>query len=291
MIDLSIIIVNYKTKQLTLQAIESVYQSHIDFQLEIILVDNASTEKGLEEELKERFPQVHFIASDHNEGFSKANNKGYLVATGRYILLLNSDTILEKDTLQIMVDYMKEHPSVGVSGCKVVLPDGSLDRACKRGYPTPMASLYYMLGLHKIFPTHAKFNQYQLGHLDPDQEHSVDSLVGAFMLLRREAIEEVGLLDEDFFMYGEDIDWCYRIREAGWEIKYYPKTSILHLKGASSKKKPVKIIYEFHRAMFLFYNKHYRQKYPFYVTALVYLGISLKLSLSIVINKLKVRKW
>lgn len=291
MVDLSIIIVNYNTKKLTLQAIDSIYQSKVNFPLEVILVDNASTEEGLKNELNERYPQVLFIANDQNEGFSKANNKGYRVASGRYILLLNSDTILEKDTLQTMMDYMESHPNVGVSGCKVVLPDGSLDKACKRGYPTPIASLYYMLQLHKLFPSSPRVNQYQLGHLDPDKEHSVDSLVGAFMFVRRKAIEEVGLLDESFFMYGEDIDWCYRIKEAGWEIKYYPKTSILHLKGASSKKKPFKIIYEFHRAMFLFYNKHYRKKYPFFVTALVYLGICFKLLSSIVINKLKVITW
>lgn len=291
MIDLSIIIVNYNTKLLTLQAIQSIYQSEIHFQLEVILVDNASTETGLEDEIGMKYPKVHFIANHQNEGFSKANNKGYHVAKGRYILLLNSDTVLQQDTLQVMMDYMDTYPSIGASGCKVVLPDGSLDKACKRGYPTPMASLYYLLGFHKIFHNHPRFNQYQLGHLDPDQEHTVDSLVGAFMLIRRKAIEQVGLLDESFFMYGEDIDWCYRIGEAGWEIKYYPKTSILHLKGASSRKKPVKIIYEFHRAMLLFYNKHYRKKYPLYVTVLVYLGIALKLSLSIVINKLKVRLW
>ncbi|MEW9673285.1 glycosyltransferase family 2 protein [Ammoniphilus sp. 3BR4] len=289
--DLSIIIVNYNTKNLTLQAIESVFCSDTSFKYEIVLVDNASTEIGLEEELIQRFPQVHFVKNTKNLGFSKANNQGIKISKGRYILLLNSDTIIDKDTLQIMMDYMEQNPAIGASGCKVLLPDGSLDKACKRGYPTPEASFYYMLGFHKRYPAIPRFNQYQLGHLDPDQEHEVDSLVGAFMLLRREVIDQVGLLDEDFFMYGEDIDWCYRIKAAGWKIKYYPRTSILHLKRASSKKKPNKIIYEFHRAMFLFYNKHYRNKYPFYVRGLVYTGISVKLLSSILLNMTKVKPW
>lgn len=289
MIDISIIIVNFNTRELTMQAVKSIYSSAVTYDIETIVVDNASSEKGLEEELKEKYPEVQFLVNKSNLGFSKANNQGIHIARGRYILLLNSDTILQKDTLQIMLDYMDENPQVGVSGCKVVLADGSLDRACKRGFPTPEASLYYMLGFQKIFPQSARFNQYQLGHLDSDLEHEVDSLVGAFMLLRREAIDQVGLLDEDFFMYGEDIDWCYRIKKAGWQIKYYPFTSILHLKGASSRKKPFKIIYEFHRAMLLFYNKHYKNKYPVWVTAMVYTGITLKLSLSIIINKLKVK--
>ncbi|RXT04589.1 glycosyltransferase family 2 protein [Ammoniphilus sp. CFH 90114] len=289
--DLSIIIVNYNTKELTLQAIESVYRSETNFEYELILVDNASTEAGLLDTIIDRFPDVHFIQNIRNVGFSKANNQGISESKGRYILLLNSDTIIEKDTLQVMMDYMEQHPTIGASGCKILLPDGTLDKACKRGYPTPEASFYYMLGFHKRYPNNPRFNQYQLGHLDPDQEHEVDSLVGAFMLLRREVIDQVGPLDEDFFMYGEDIDWCYRIKQAGWKIRYYPKAIILHLKRASSKKKPNKIIYEFYRAMFLFYNKHYRNKYPTWVTGLVFTGIWLKLISSILLNMTKVKPW
>jgi GT2 family glycosyltransferase len=284
MIDLSIIIVNYNTKQLTIQVLKSVYSSQTTYSYETIVVDNASTEKGLEDEISRRFPQVTFIANQSNLGFSKANNQGVRIANGKYILLLNSDTIMESDTVQIMLDYMELNPKVGASGCKILLPDGSLDKACKRGFPNPEASLYFFLNLHKLFPNSAKFNQYQLGHLDPNEEHSVDSLVGAFMLVRRAAIEQVGLLDEDFFMYGEDIDWCYRIKQAGWINSYYPYATILHLKGASSKRKPFKIIYEFHRAMWLFYNKHYKDRYSFFVSLLVYLGVSFKLTLSLLRN-------
>ncbi|MNI21706.1 N-acetylglucosaminyl-diphospho-decaprenol L-rhamnosyltransferase [compost metagenome] len=167
-----------------------------------------------------------------------------------------------------------------------MLPDGSLDKACKRGFPTPSASFYYAFGFSKLFPSNPRFNQYQLGYLDPDQDYPVDCLVGAFMLIRREVMEQVGMLDEDFFMYGEDIDWCYRIKQAGWEIYYYPRTSIIHYKGASSRKKPFKIIYEFHRAMILFHRKHYRRKYSFIVNGLVYSGVFVKFSFSFLKNKL-----
>src|SRR5690606_25986557 len=138
---------------------------------------------------------------------------------------------------------MDEHPDVGASGCKVILPDGSLDKACRRGFPTPSASFYYAFGISKLFPHVPRFNQYQLGYLNPDEEYPVDCLVGAFMLVRRKAIDEVGLLDEQFFMYGEDVDWCYRIKQAGWTNYYYPKTHIIHYKGASSRKRPLKIVY------------------------------------------------
>lgn len=291
MVDLSIIIVNYNTKLLTLQAVQSIFESQTSYSFEVIVVDNASTETGLQEDLREQFHQVFFLQNESNLGFSRANNRGIRMAKGRYILLLNSDTKMESNTLQIMLDYMENDPDVGASGCKVLLSDGSLDKACKRGYPTPEASLYYLLYLHSVFPTKPQFNQYQLGHLNIDEEHEVDSLVGAFMIVRMEVVDQIGLLDEDFFMYGEDIDWCYRIKEAGWKIRYYPRAKILHLKGASSKKKPVKIIYEFHRAMYLFYNKHYRNKYPLWVTGLVYAGISLKFGLSLLRNKLRVKLW
>ncbi|CAN7279537.1 glycosyltransferase family 2 protein [Paenibacillus sp. LjRoot56] len=284
--DLSIIIVNYKTKDLTLACIESVFTSTTSYKYEIILIDNASND-GTIQSVNEEFPQVVTIANTENVGFSKANNQGIRIAKGRYVLLLNSDTIVQLDTLDIMLCFMDENPIVGASGCKIVLSDGSLDKACKRGFPTPSASFYYAFGFAKLFPKIHRFNQYQLGYLNPDQQYPIDSLVGAFMLVRRETIEHVGMLDEEFFMYGEDIDWCYRIKEAGWVNYYYPKTQIVHHKGASSRRKPYKIIYEFHRAMILFHNKHYRTKYSWLTNAMVYIGVGLKFGLSLARNKLR----
>lgn len=284
--DLSIIILNYKTRELTLACLESVFSSATYYNYEVILIDNASNDDIIPK-VNEQYPQVVCIANTDNVGFSIANNQGISIAQGRYVLLLNSDTIVQTDTLDVMLHFMDENPTVGASGCKIVLPDGSLDKACKRGFPTPSASFYYAFGFSKLFPKIPRFNQYQLGYLSPDDAYPIDSLVGAFMLIRREVIEQVGMLDEEFFMYGEDIDWCYRIKEAGWVNYYYPRTQIVHLKGASSRRKPFKIIYEFHRAMILFHNKHYRKKYSWLTNTMVYAGVSLKFILSLVRNKLR----
>lgn len=284
--DLSILIVNYNTRELTLDALRSVYRSQTNYTFEVILIDNHSTD-GSVEAIKEEFPQVKIIENQENVGFAKANNQGIRRAAGRYILLLNSDTIIQPATLEIMLRFMDQHPNIGASGCKVVLPDGSLDKACRRGFPTPSASFYYAFGLAKLFPHVPKFNQYQLSYLDPDDDYPVDCLVGAFMLVRREVIDHVGMLDEDFFMYGEDVDWCYRIKKAGWEIYYYPKTSIIHYKGAGKKRKSRKVVYEFHRAMILFHRKHYQKSYSWLVNGLVYAGVGLKFLLAFVSNEFK----
>lgn len=203
------------------------------------------------------------------------------------MLLLNSDTVVRKDTLETMVSFMDSRPDLGASGCKVILPDGSLDKACKRGFPTPSASFYYAFGFSKLFPGRPRFNGYQLGYLDPDLDYPVDCLVGAFMLVRRATIEQVGGLDEEFFMYGEDLDWCFRIKEAGWGIYYYPKTSIVHLKGGSARRRPFKIVYEFHRAMILFHRKHFSKRYNSMINGAVYAGVGVKFTLSLARNMLK----
>lgn len=281
--DLSIIIVNYNTKQLTLNCLQSVYQSITDYSYEVILVDNNSHDDSVEA-IQQQYPHVHLIANSENTGFSRANNQGMKVAQGRYILLLNSDTVVQADTFDIMLRFMDEHPEVGVSGCKVVLPDGSLDKACKRGFPTPAATFYYVSKMTKFFPKSPRINAYHRGDLDEDQPTPIDCLVGAFMLVRRETIDQVGMLDETFFMYGEDVDWCYRIQQAGWINYYYPKTQITHYKKASSRNKPYRITYEFHRAIYVLYNKHFRKQYSWWVNGLMYTGMAAKLSAAMLIN-------
>lgn len=285
LLDVSIIIVNFNTRQLTLDCLASMYASQTSYKYEVIVIDNASHD-GSVEAIREVYPDVQLIANQNNTGFAVANNQGMELAKGRYILLLNSDTVVQPDTLHTMIYFMDRHPEMGASGCKVILPDGSLDKACKRGFPTPSASFYYAFGISRLFPDRPKFNQYQLGHLSPDDEYPVDCLVGAFMLVRRETIDQVGGLDETFFMYGEDIDWCYRIKEAGWGIFYYPRTYIVHYKGGSARRKPLKITYEFHRAMWVFHRKHYAKKYNLLTNAAVWMGISLKFTLSLLRSKL-----
>ncbi|MEK4512988.1 glycosyltransferase family 2 protein [Paenibacillus sp. FSL K6-2524] len=285
--DLSILILNYNTCRLTLDCLQSVFDSRTVFNYEVIVVDNASSDDSVEVIGKE-YPGITLIANRENTGFAKANNQAMEIAKGRYVLLLNSDTIVQPDTLQTMVSYMDEHPDLGASGCKIILPNGSLDKACRRGFPTPSASFYYAFGFSKFFPDNPKFNQYQLGYMDPNETYPIDCLVGAFMMVRRETIQQVGGLDETFFMYGEDIDWCYRIKEAGWGIHYHPATYIVHYKGASSRRKPLKIIYEFHRAMWVFHRKHYKRKYSWITNTAVYSGISVKFTLSLLKNKLAI---
>jgi len=284
--ELSIIIVNYNTKKILADTIQSVIDTADSTKYEIIVVDNASADGSIEM-VKKQYPQVNLIENKDNLGFPKANNIGIRDALGRYILILNSDTKVLEDCLQRCLDYMDNNIEVGALGCKLLLANGKLDHACKRGFPTPKASLYYILKFHKLFPTSKKFGKYTLNYLPIDEINEVDALTGAFMMVRKEVINKVGLLDETFFMYGEDLDWCFRIKEAGYKVIYYPEAVTIHYKGGSSKRKRYKTIYEFHRAMFIFYNKHYRNKYNFIVTGIVFAAIAAKMAVAFIINFFK----
>jgi len=286
-VDLSIIIVSYNTKELTKQTLDSIYQNiSRDLIYEIFVVDNHSRD-GTIEMIQLDYPEVKFIVNDENLGFSKANNLALKKAQGSFVLLLNSDTVVIDDCLEKSAEYLRNHPDTGALGCKVMLENNTLDHACKRGFPTPAASLFYLLKLDKLFPNSKRFGAYDLTYLSEDEVHEVDSLMGAFMMVRKEVMEEVGLLDEDFFMYSEDIDWCYRIKKKGWKIIYYPEAKIIHYKGGSSKKKRGKLIVEFHKSMWLFFKKHYRKDSNFLVVAFVFLGIFLKMIVSLFVNLLK----
>ncbi|HHX60525.1 MAG TPA: glycosyltransferase family 2 protein [Epulopiscium sp.] len=281
--DLSIIIVSYNTQDLLRQTIQSVIDTTHKIKYEIIVSDNDSSD-GSPLMVEQEFKEVKLIKTGANLGFSKGNNIGIKEAKGRYILLLNSDTVVKGNCLDECVRYMDQHNEIGVLGCKIVLPSGKLDHACKRGFPTPQASLYYMLGLYKAYPNNPKYGAYCAAHLGEDEVGEADALMGAFMMLPRAVIDEVGGLDEAFFMYGEDLDWCYRIKEAGYKVMYYPKEYIVHHKGSSSKKKRIKTIYEFHRAMILFYNKHYRKKHNLIVTLGVYFGVVARMIMTYIVN-------
>ncbi len=260
--DLSIIIVNYKTEELTSNCIDSIIKSNTKgLNYEIILVDNAS-EDGSVEAIKMRFPEVKIIENQENLGFSKANNIGMEVSKGEFLLLLNSDTIVELNTLKGAMTFIGDHKHIGALGCKILLPSGKLDPACKRSFPTPLNGLYHSLNLDLAFPESMRFGAYNLTYVDENKTCSIDCIMGAFMLVPRAVIDVVGMLDEDFFMYGEDIDWCYRIKQAGYQIIYYPEVRIFHHKKASGigKRNP-KVIAAFYDSMNIFYNKHYQHKY------------------------------
>jgi N-acetylglucosaminyl-diphospho-decaprenol L-rhamnosyltransferase len=289
MLDLAIIVLNFNTRDYLRRCLTSIYASRGDFAFDVCMVDNASSD-GSADMVRAEFPQVRVIQSQVNGGFPYGNNLGLRAygfdqETGpaaetrpRYALLLNPDTVLPPDALAMMLDFMESHPQAGAAGPKLVLEDGSLDPACRRGFPSPQVSFYHMVGLSKLFPRHPTFARYNLTYLDPDQVAEVDSVVGAFMLMRREAIQQVGLLDEEFFMYGEDLDWAYRIMQAGWKVYYNPAVVVLHVKRAASRHSR-RAQREFYRAMLIFYHKHYARSTSPWLHWLVVTGINLRAGL------------
>ena len=297
MLDLAVIIVSYNTRALLRDCLRSVYASQGDFAFEVCVVDNASTD-GSAAMVRAEFPRARLIESDRNGGYAYANNlalrmygfrdPGEADAASppsaaelpRYVLLLNPDTVLPSDALARMLAFMEAHPRAGVVGPKLVRPDGSLDLACRRSFPTPEVSLWRMLGLSRLFPRSRRFGRYNLTYLDPDERAEVDAVVGAFMWVRREAIQQVGLLDEAFWMYGEDLDWAKRIKDAGWQVWYNPEVTVLHVKGAASRRNPRARV-EFYRAMAPFYRKHYAATTPFWLHWLILGGIACKGGLDI----------
>lgn len=288
--DLSIVIVSYNTVDLLRNCLKSIYENTENIEYEVWVVDNQSKD-GSPEMVENEFSQVKLIRNSINGGFSQANNLAISKCeNSRYVLILNPDTIVLKETLKETIKFMDANKDLGCVGCKVVKVDGSLDRACKRGFPSPWNSLTYLLKLDKLFPKSKLFGGYNATYIGEDEESEIDSLVGAFMMLRKETINEVGLLDETFFMYGEDIDWCFRIKQSGWKNYYYPKVKIIHYKGESSKKQSTRMIGEFHKSMLIFYNKHYKNQYIFLVTGLVYLGVYTKWCLSLLINTFRKEK-
>ncbi len=292
MLDLAIVIVSYNTRDLLRACLRSVYASEGDFALQVCVVDNSSSD-GSGQMVREEFPQALLIESKVNGGYAYANNLGLrafgfadreqqaetrsLYPTPRYVLLLNPDTVLPPTALQDMIVFMDARPLAGVAGPKLIRPDGSLDKACRRSFPTPEVSFYRLFGLSKLFPRSPRFGRYNLTYLDPDKLTQVDSVVGAFMLVRREAVQQAGLLDEAFFMYGEDLDWAYRIKQYGWQVWYNPAVTVLHVKEAASRQSRRARV-EFYRAMAIFYRKHYEAKTPRWLHYLILGGISLRSS-------------
>ena len=247
---------------------------------EVFVVDNNSVD-GSVEMVREKFPEINLLPQDQNLGFSKGNNLAINKASGKYVLLLNPDTIVEEDTFRKVVDFMEEHPDAGGLGVKMVDGSGHFLPESKRGLPTPAVAFYKIFGLARLFPRSKRFGKYHLGYLDKDEIHEADILSGAFMLMRKEALDKVGLLDEAFFMYGEDIDLSYRILKEGYKNYYYPKTRIIHYKGESTKKSSVNYVFVFYRAMVIFAKKHFSQKnarlFSFLINMAIYLraGVAL----------------
>jgi N-acetylglucosaminyl-diphospho-decaprenol L-rhamnosyltransferase len=298
MLDLGIVITNYNTRDLLRTCLRTVYASQGGFTFRVVVVDNDSSD-GSVEMVAAEFPQVELIANAENVGYPSANNQGLralgFVAQGTtpqagqladrptdfpvlppaFALLLNPDTELPPDALARMLDFMTRCPEAGIVGPKLVLRDGSLDLACRRSFPTPAVSFYRLTGLSRLFPHSPRFGRYNLTYLDPDQLAEVDSVVGAFMLVRGEAIGQAGLMDEQFFMYGEDLDWAYRIKAAGWKVFYNPDVTVLHVKRAASRHSSRAQV-EFYRAMDIFYRKHYADQTPWWLHGLIVGAIAVR---------------
>lgn len=276
-LDLSIVIVSYKVRDLLHTCLESLLASEGGLDFEVIVVDNCSRD-GTVEMVRSRFPSVSVVASPVNGGYAYGNNLALrqLLARDdlpRYVLLLNPDTVLPPDALVQMVAFMDARPEVGASGPRLLRPDGSLDMACRRSFPSPEVALYRMLGLSKLFPRHRRFARYNLGFHDQQAVMEVDSVVGAFMLVRGAVFATVGLLDEAFFMYGEDLDWAFRIKAAGWPVMYNGGVTVIHHKGASSRQRSARSTLAFYNAMLIFYRKHYAKTTTFPMNWLVVGGI------------------
>lgn len=256
---LSIVIVNYNVKYFLEQCLLSVREAIQGIESEIFVVDNNSVDDSLQM-LNDRFPEVHVIANKENVGFAKANNQALRLSMGEYCLLLNPDTVVEKDTFLKMLSFMDSHPEAGGLGVKMLDGKGNFLPESKRSLPTPAVSFYKIFGLSKLFPRSKKFGQYHLSYLDKDKTHEVDILAGACMLIRKTVLDKIGLLDETFFMYGEDIDLSYRIILGGYKNYYYPEARIIHYKGESTKKGSLNYVYIFYNAMILFAKKYFSDK-------------------------------
>lgn len=288
-IGLSIIILSHNSKEDLKRLLPSVFGSRLDDSYEVIIVDNGSKDSTVEWLTERNMGHGAWntkIIRNQNNGFAAGNNLGIKQAKGKYVLILNPDTELKPDTLQVMVGFMDAHQEVGISTCKVLLPNGKLDLACRRRFPNPWNSFSRFFGISK--------RDYNMLDTDENQSMEIDSCMGAFMMIRTLPTtnhQPPTLFDEAFFMYGEDIDLCWRMKELGYKVWYYPGASITHYKGSSSAQVPFKALKWFHEAMWIFYKKHYQNRYPFILNLLVWLGIQTRFAFLTAINFFRAEKF
>jgi GT2 family glycosyltransferase len=281
--DISICMVSLDCRDVLRNCLDSLSASLFPLTYEIIIVDNASTDGTLSELETYNFPQLLLLKNDKNVGFTKATNQAIEMSSGKYLLWLNTDTILSPDALRLLWQYLEENPEIGIAGPKVLNRDGTFQPQCRRGLPTPWASLAYFLRLDRIWPEHAAIGQYLLTYLPIDKTCQVTAVSGCCLMARREVWESIGPLDEEIFAFGEDLDWCVQARQAGWEVWYYPQSVIVHLKGLGGvHTKPYHKSWGMHKGMWVFYRKHLISKSPWIITVFVCLGIVTSLIFSII---------
>ncbi len=255
MFDVSVIVVNWNAQALLAKCLRHVYDTVQRASYEVIVVDNNSSD-GSQDMVRRDFPEAILIANSDNRGFAAANNQGIAISQGRYVLLLNSDAFVEDDTVDAMVAFLDARPEAGMAACRLLYEDRSLQRSCSR-FPTLETEFYTAVGLEKLFPHHRVFGKYLLGDWDYDDIRAVDVIMGAFMLVRREAIAQVGAMDEGYFMYSEEVDWCYRFRQAGWQIWFNPQAQAVHLWGGTSKQVRWEMFIELYRSRLRFFRRSY----------------------------------
>jgi GT2 family glycosyltransferase len=260
---------------------------------ELLFIDNASSDGSLaalnalaaeavsESHLREAVLRVDVVRNAQNVGFGRACNQALPGAQGRYVLLLNPDTVIERGALAKAVAYLDANPSVGILGPRIRLPDGKLDAPCRRSFKTPAIYFYKLSGLSRLFPRSPRFGRYYLSFLDETVITDVDAVIGAFMLVRRDVVQQIGLMDEQFYMYCEDEDWCFRAKRAGWRVVYFPESVVWHRKGASAAKRPTRMVLEWHKSIFRFHRKNMASNYPSWANVLVYVGIGLSIAFSV----------
>lgn len=281
---LSVIIVNYNVKYYLEQTIFSVYRAVRNLDAEIWVVDNASTD-GSKEYILQRFPKVHYLYNEENVGFSRANNQAIRLSEGEYVLLLNPDTIVGEDVLEAGVCFLDENPQAGALGVAMLKDDGGFAWESRRGVPTPFTSFCKMSGLGSLFPKSRTFGKYYMRYLDETQINEIEIISGAFNMIRRSALDRVGLLDETFFMYGEDIDLSYRILLGGYK-NYYLPVRIIHYKGESTQKSSYRYVHTFYNAMLIFFNKHFRKKHLL-LSSLIHVAVVLRGGVDLLKNKVR----
>jgi len=285
---LSVLIVNYNGGAIVRQCLASLWPQ-LRAGWEVALVDNASPDRSANG-LQDAFPCLSVIRNTRNVGFARANNQAIPLTTGDYVLLLNPDVAVTPGALETALAYMDANPDVSILGPRILLPDGRLDPAAHRSFKTPATYLYRMSGLSRRFPRHRTFGRYYLSYLDENAIADVDSVVGAFLLIRRSVIDEIGLLDERFFMYCEDEDWCWRAKQAGGRVVYHPGVVVHHRKGSSSRTVPFRMAYHWHRSLYLYHQKNIAPRYTAATNALVYAGIAVSLAARLGMLALK-RLW
>lgn len=289
--DVSIVILNYNSGAYLAQCLDALGKGLTGLAVEILVLDNRSTDGSFQaararhQEVGGRWPfELTFLEHPANFGFARGSNVGLRLGKGRYLLLLNPDCIVRPKAIRTLVEFMDAHPKVGICGPKVLLPDGRLDAPCRRSVKTPALYFYKVLGLSRLFSHSRRFGQYYLTYLDEDKVADVGAVIGGCLVIRREAMEEIGLLDERFFMYCEDEDWCFRAKQAGWRVVYNPGATVVHYKGASARKRPLRMTFEWHKAIWQFHRKNLAGRYPGIINLVVYAGIGVSLAGSLLLN-------